>query len=158
MINNEELRKFINIADKPHADGTAEINREPDHSSTIVFDSGDWKMHDNFFGGEPYGGRQVVYYKDQPVWFCAYYGKITDSKLDVRLVYDFLRKSLRQAPVNGFSRGPKSFVADEFEYRNKATGSLETFSGHESILYKGVEVYWADYLGGVVDIHARGEY
>ena len=29
---------------------------------TIPYEKGDWKSHDNFFGGEPYGGRIIVFY------------------------------------------------------------------------------------------------
>ncbi|MCA9349035.1 hypothetical protein KC878_02705 [Candidatus Saccharibacteria bacterium] len=157
-LNLEELRVFLNKADKPHADGTAKIVREPDGSSSISFADGNWKMHDNFFGGEPYGGRQVVYFKNQPVWLFVYYGQITDKSLDVHPIYNFLRKSLQQAPVNGFSRGPASYRDGSLEYRNQATGSLESFKGREVILSNDTQVYWAEYMGGLVDIHARGEY
>jgi hypothetical protein len=56
MFSLISLQKFLNKADKPHADGTAEIRREADGSRTITFRDGMWSMHDNFFGGEFYGG------------------------------------------------------------------------------------------------------
>jgi len=37
------------------AGGSAVKTREADHSTTIVLEHGDWKFHDNYFGGEPYG-------------------------------------------------------------------------------------------------------
>lgn len=157
MFSLISLQKFLNKADKPHADGTATIIREDDGSNSIRFRDGTWSMHDSFFGGEPYGGRQIVYYNKRPVWFCAYYGRVED-RVAVKPVYDFLRRSLQQAPVNGFSRGPAKFSEGEFTYHNNAEGSLENFSGHESIDQSGHEVYSADYMGGLVDQHARGEY
>ena len=157
MIDLEELRKFLNNADKPHADGTAKIIREEDGSSTITFSEGEWSMHDNFFGGEPYGGRQIVYFQGKPAWFCAYYGWIEQGN-DVKPIYDFLRLSLQHEPVNGFSRGPASFVEGEYEYRNSATGSIENYSGDEIIMKNGKQIYVADYMGGLVDQHANGEY
>ncbi|MCA9347673.1 hypothetical protein KC930_03800 [Candidatus Saccharibacteria bacterium] len=158
MINNEELRMFLNKADKPHADGTAVIKRGSDGSSTIEYVDGKWSMHDNFFGGEPYGGRQIVRLNGEPVWMCLYYGAITDKTLNVHEVYDFLRKSLQKAPVNGFSRGPKSFKSGSFEYRNVADGDITSYHGHETIFLDGEKIYWADYMGGLVDQHAKGEY
>lgn len=161
MKNNfstDDLVKFINQADRPHADGTAEVMREADGSSTITFKSGAWRMHDNFFGGEPYGGRQVVYYNDRPVWLFVYYGQVTDRAIELEGVYNFLRLSLRQAPVNGFSRGPAIFKHGEFAYKNTVNGSIENFKGREVILFAGKQVYWAEYLGGLVDQRGQGKY
>jgi hypothetical protein len=64
-----DLTRFLFEA-KDH--GYADIQRarpttERDHSLTIGYESGDWRLHDNFFGGEPYGGRAVVFVKGRPL-------------------------------------------------------------------------------------------
>lgn len=158
MINKEELRLFLNKADRPHADGTANIVREQNGSSTIEFADGEWRMNDNFYGGEPYGGRQVVYHKGSPVWMCVYYGWIEQSVGNVKLIYDFLRLSLQHAPVNGFSRGPGVFTDGKLEYKNHAKGDISNYSGKEVISTGGKDVYYAYYLGGLVDQRNRGDY
>jgi hypothetical protein len=58
-MQHTELTRFLFDA-KDH--GYADIQRgrptaERDHSLTMGCESGDWRFHDNFFGGEPYGGR-----------------------------------------------------------------------------------------------------
>ena len=47
----------------------------------------EWHYHDNFFGGEPYGGREVIFCHDQPVWMMVYYGEVSDKSLDKKIVY-----------------------------------------------------------------------
>jgi hypothetical protein len=61
-----ELKEFLIKANRPHAMGTANVARQKDGSHTIIFREGDWSMHDNFFGGEPYGGRQVIHQTSFP--------------------------------------------------------------------------------------------
>jgi hypothetical protein len=61
MIDLDALKQFLSKANAPHAFGTAQMEREDDRSRTITFCNGQWSMNDNFFGGEPYGGRQVVH-------------------------------------------------------------------------------------------------
>jgi len=56
------------------AGGTAVKIQEADHSTTIVLDDGKWRFHDNYFGGEPYGGREIVFLDGRPVWMAVYYG------------------------------------------------------------------------------------
>ncbi len=34
----------------------------------------EWAFHDNYFGGEPYGGRSVAFHQGKPVWIAVYYG------------------------------------------------------------------------------------
>ena len=80
MADIDELKDFLTKANMPHADGSADMTKESDGSRTIVFADSDWSMNDNFYGGEPYGGRQVVFYKAQPVWMCVYYGWVDKDR------------------------------------------------------------------------------
>jgi hypothetical protein len=59
------------------AGGSAVKTLEADHSTTIVLEHGEWKFHYNYFGGEPYGGREVVFLGGQPVWMPS----ITDRSM-----------------------------------------------------------------------------
>ena len=71
-------------------------NKLPDHtinedkSTTLIFESGDWKYHDNYFGGEPYGGREVVFFKGEPIYIMVYYGVVDESVSDHNKVYGIL--------------------------------------------------------------------
>ena len=152
----EQLRQFLIKSNVPHATGTAKMSSEKDGSRTIVFADGDWSMHDNFFGGEPYGGRQIIHYQEQPAWLCVYYGRVQDTVQSADAIYDFLREALQHPPEDSPYRGPASYKKGEFEYQNRVEGSIGDFSGKEVILENGKQVYWAKYFGGTVDQRFKG--
>ncbi|MDR9866111.1 DUF5680 domain-containing protein, partial [Pseudomonas baetica] len=66
---------------------------EADRSTTIVFESGEWRFHDNYFGGEPYGGRAVAFFKGRPIWMAVYYGSVDGRDGQVQPVYSFLQRA-----------------------------------------------------------------
>jgi len=159
MINLDELRKFKKEA---HGAGYESENpknevKEADGSTTLWYESGDWKLHDNYFGGEPYGGRTVISYKNKPVWIMVYYGWLDDTVSDINEAYLFLRKALRakkDPPVGEAEetfRGPKEFREGKFKYVNNWEGALENYSGKEEIYLDGDLIYTAMYMGGLVD-------
>lgn len=123
---------------------------EDDGSTTIPFEKGSWKSHDNFFGGEPYGGRTVVFFEAKPVWIMVYYGWIIEGQ-ETDPVYEILRGALKQMPEDYPFRGPKEFKDGEFIYTDTWNGDVERFSGEEQITKGGELIYKADYLGGLVD-------
>ncbi|GHV24908.1 hypothetical protein FACS1894176_02220 [Bacteroidia bacterium] len=52
MINLSELCRFLTKAKKAtyaSGDSTKKI-KESDFSTTLLFEEGDWKYHDNYFG------------------------------------------------------------------------------------------------------------
>jgi hypothetical protein len=59
----------------------ASPRKEADGSTTIEYRSGEFSFHDNFFGGEPYGGREVVSWKGHPVWMLVYYGRVDEAEV-----------------------------------------------------------------------------
>jgi len=146
----EELRKFI-IESSEHGYGAGVSSKlEQDGSHTITYESGDLRFNDNFFGGEPYGGREIIFYKGKSYWIMVYYGAVT-AELDHNLVYGVLKKALMNFPKNLPLRGPENLKDGDFEYQNKWQGDLASFSGREIILKNKKEVYFADYSGGLVD-------
>jgi Domain of unknown function (DUF5680) len=101
--------------------------READPSTTIVLEQGDWKFHDNYFGGEPYDGREVVFLRGQPVWMAIYYGQVQDANVDS--VYSFLQRAFRDAPADFPVRGPEELTEGPFSYQNVHDGDVASFSG-----------------------------
>lgn len=128
--------------------------READASTTIVYGRGGWRLHDNYFGGEPYGGREVVSLDGRPVWMAVYYGWVEGGSVDAERVYLFLQRALREAPPAFPIRGPDELSEGPFTYRNAHQGGVANFSGEESIHEGGRHVYTARYLGGLVDRRA----
>lgn len=153
MKKQSGLRKFI-IKANAHGYASGEATpskKEKDGSTTIAFTSGDWHMHDNFFGGEPYGGRLVVFHKNKPHWIMVYYGYVAKHAENIAEIYAFLQSTLRRMPHDAPFRGPKTFKQGDFVYKNKWKGDLESYSGEEVILQQKKEVYRAWYMGGLVD-------
>jgi hypothetical protein len=147
-----DLKRFLALANKAgYASGNRKsLTKEKDHSTTIRFKSGFWEFHDNYFGGEPYGGREIISYKNQPVWIMVYYGLVTNS-IKPEKIYPFLQKALGLFPVDYPYRGPAIFEEDGFIYKNNWSGEIESFSGKEIIIKDNKEIYSASYIGGLID-------
>lgn len=148
----QTLRRFILQANKlGYASGEEkQWIKEKDRSTTILFNQGPWKMNDNFFGGEPYGGRIIISHKNKPYWIMVYYGWIIEG-INPDDIYPFLRKALSAMPKDYPYRGPKELKEGKFIYKNQWQGSLDNYNGEEVILKNNQEVYRAKYLGGLVD-------
>ncbi len=150
------LDELLGFVIEEHIAGYASDNKsnwvkESDGSTSIRYEKGEWEVHDNFFGGEPYGGREVVFHKGYPVWMMVYYGAVSETEPNLKEIYQFLQKALKACPKNNPYRGPKEFIEGSFVYRNSPKGKIVVFSGKEEILKNGKVVYWAKYEGGLVD-------
>ncbi|MCL5439013.1 MAG: DUF5680 domain-containing protein [Patescibacteria group bacterium] len=131
-----------------YALGSKNIIREKDGSYSTRFKEGDFDFHDNWFGGEPFGGREVVKFKEKPYWMMVYYGADLTGK---ELVIPTLIKALSNMPIDFPARGPQVFEEGQFRYENEWEGGIEQFSGEEQILSNGERMYSAKYMGGLVD-------
>ena len=154
-MDKEDLRKFLVAA---HQAGyivgdEKRWTKEVDGSTTIKFTQGDWTHSDNFFGGEPFGGRILVTYKSKPVWIMVYYGWV-EADVDLNQFYKLLRNALKLMPESAPFRGPELYQEQEYTYKNHWTGGLERYNGEDQI-HKGDKlVYQANYFGGFVDQRA----
>ncbi len=154
MFDQNELCKFLVKAKKSTyaAGDSAKKIVEADKSTTLIFEDGDWKYHDNYFGGEPYGGREVVFFRGLPVYMMVYYGWVVEGVADVQTVYKTLQGALSQIPEDKPFRGPKRYNLDDVEYINVYEGEIDNFFGEEIIKSAdGDEIYKAKYIGGLVD-------
>ncbi len=153
MFDKKELCKFLVKAKKfTYAAGDlAKKIVNDDKSTTLTFESGDWRYHDNYFGGEPYGGREVVFFKDNPIYIMAYYGQVDDSIVDIHPVYIFLMEALQLISEDWPYRGPRNYNRGSLSYRNSFTSEVDNFFGKEIISKNGKEIYQARYIGGLVN-------
>lgn len=152
-LNKPELKKFIYAAhNRGYAlgDGVKDI-KEKDHSTTIEFSLRKFSYKDNYFGGEPYGGREVVFYDGSPVWLMIYYGAVSTGYSQIKEVYSFLQQALKKEPLANPYRGPEKFNKGKWSYKNKWSGDIQNFSGKELIYAGSVLVYKSNYLGGMID-------
>lgn len=154
MINQKDLCEFLVKAKKAtYASGdSAKKIIEADKSTTMIFEEGDWKYQDNYFGGEPYGGREVVFFQNLPVYIMVYYGWVVEGASDINAVYKTLQGALTLIPEDKPFRGPEKYNQDGAEYSNFFEGEIDNFFGEEIITAKdGKEIYKAKYIGGLVD-------
>ncbi|MFA5188902.1 MAG: DUF5680 domain-containing protein [Patescibacteria group bacterium] len=153
MPDLKQLCKFLVKAKKStYAAGeSAPKVIENDKSTTMIFIDDDWKYHDNYFGGEPYGGREVVFYENKPVYIMTYYGSVNKDITDLKGLYGFLQQALKQIPEDKPFRGPKEYQANDFKYLNEFIGEIDNFSGEEKIFQNNKQIYQAKYAGGLVD-------
>ena len=154
MIDLNELCKFLVKAKKSTyaAGDIAKKIVEDDKSTTMIFENGDWKYHDNYFGGEPYGGREVVFFRNMPVYMMVYYGWVIEGVSDVQAVYKTLQGALSLLPEDKPFRGPKKYNLNGIEYSNEYEGEIDNFFGIEIIKSDdGNEIYKARYIGGLID-------
>jgi hypothetical protein len=156
-IDLKQLISFITEANKAgYASGQDNVwKKQPDGSTTITYKNEDWLFCDNYFGGEPYGGREVVFYRNKPVFIMTYYGRICDKTFDNKVIYSFLQKALKLFPEDRPFRGPEIFHEEiggkTMKYENDWQGEIDYFSGEEKIFIDDKEVYEAKYAGGLVD-------
>lgn len=145
----EDLKQFLIQAKlRGYAAGESVSTKEQDFSESTRYTHGNFTFHDNWFGGEPFGGREVVWKDNKPYWMMVYYG--SDSGKAPNLI-PFLRQCLSHMPEEMPLRGPKEFIEGDFKYINKWHGKIERFYGEEKIFYKGEDVYATRYIGGLVD-------
>jgi hypothetical protein len=128
---------------------TISVRLETDGSKTIEYTRGDWRSHDNYFGGEPYGGRTVVFYQNQAIWMMVYYGQVVSG--DSKEIYKILRKALLASPDDFPIRGPASLPFDGCRYNFAWSGQISKFEAMEYIMRNGAEIYRAKFVGGLVD-------
>lgn len=141
------LLQFLIKAKKEFASG-AEVIKEEDGSFSLKVEDGDFKFHDNWKGGEPFGGSETVWYKGKPIWMMVYFGEdMTGNEGAIPT----LRKALSQMPEDFPARGPRVLVDGEYKYENNWFGEIGKFDGKESIYQKGNKVYYASYHGGFID-------
>ena len=121
-----------------------------DGGRELVYEEGAWKYRDRYFGFNPFIGEEIVWKDEKIVWGMSYYGKILSEGVDAGELYGFLKKALARVEESIPFRGPKTFIEDDFSYRNSSSGSVEEFHGVEMILQRGVRVFELTYHGGVV--------
>src|SRR5687767_7405866 len=109
-MDTDALRGFLVKSNNAgYAEGDEKAwTKEADGSWTIAYEEGRWRSHDNFFGGEPYGGRTVVFHDEVPVWMLVYCGWVDESS-DPKRLYDVLKNALKEMPKEAPLRGPRCY-------------------------------------------------
>jgi len=121
-----------------------------DGCKELEFQQGDFAYRDRYFGSNPFVGEEVVLHGGRVVWAMNYYGAVSADDVPADLVYQFLCRALGQVEEGRPFRGPRLFLEDDFEYHDESQGTVERFTGVETILERGREIYRLVYHGGAV--------
>ena len=116
------------------------------------FVDGDWKYHDVYAGRRWPPGKEIIFYKNMPVWCMSYQGKVSSivEEEEVTSTYSFLKNALRASDVKRPFRGPKRFLEGDFEYTFDFVGDYSYFVGRESVRKQGDEVFFQDIMGSLI--------
>ncbi len=152
-----QIENIISFLREAHANSYASGDaskqvKETDNSTTFTYDKDNWHYHDNYFGGEPYGGREVVFFDNKPIWMMTYYGTVASSVEDFSDIYAFLQEALKQGTDDYPLRGPQKYEAEGLTYSFYVDGTPSKFVAMEIIKKDGKVVYSANFAGGFVDI------
>ena len=146
-----ELLNFLNSIE-----GWADKNIEesgPRHGlKAIVIKKNGWTYSDQYVGGEPFQGLEVVWLGRLPVWSMSYRGFWNEDNYNAML--EFVKGALKNPPENAPWRGPKRYSVKEMPdwlYANKWRGTIKEFEGRETISHKGKRVGYTIYQGGLVN-------
>jgi hypothetical protein len=148
QVSPQELEEFITKAKKATYASKGEGQTEADGSKTLQFKDGEFTYRDKYFGSYGFGGEEVVWFKEKPVWVMNYYGRIEKRIIDPETIFVFLRRALLKIHPKRPFRGPNHYEEADFEYTNSNIGDITRFIGTEQIAYKGETVYKLEYHGG----------
>jgi len=151
MVDKQQLCAFLVRAKKSTYAAGDKANKkiEQDFSTSLLYTEWDRTYHDNYFGGEPYGWREIVLFKNKPIYIMTYYWSIQVS--DLKRIGTFLQHALSSIPEQYPYRWPKEYNEDNLSYLNTFIWEIDNFSGEEIITQDGKEIYKAKYIGGFVD-------
>ena len=158
-MDEESFLEFIAKAHKHTYAAPADVKAKYRCENPILqghkdydFIDGDWRYHDSYAGQLWAPGKEVVFYKDNPVWCMSYQGQAAEGLQDdfIEKVYLFLKKALRACTPDTPFRGPPSFKEGDFEYEFAIKGDYQYFTGRESIKHKGKEVFFQDVMGSLI--------
>lgn len=147
----EELTRFVVKAKQSTfaSDGGSIPSTRPG-SQDMTFADGDWRYHDSFFGTADFVGREIVYYKEAPVWGMAYLGRVLQKDVHKSALWQFLKRALLHTYAEGRFLGHSSYGEGEWLYRDTNEGTSARFSGVEEIYRNDDLVYRLDYFGGLL--------
>ena len=131
--------------------GEGSEKRLEDGGRELVYEDGNLKYRDIYFGSDYFIGEEVVWLDGKVAWGMNYYGKTLSKFVSSEKIGAFLKEALKLVIKNRPFRGPDELVGGDFKYIDKSAGGIENFEGTEAIFYRGEKVYELKYHGGTVN-------
>jgi hypothetical protein len=120
-------------------------------SHDLVWEEGDWRYRDSYFGGTNFIGQETVWRGAQPVWAMNYYGFILRPDLiDGQRAGETIKAALSAMYAQGRFLGGFAWSGPHGDYVDQSSGDVGHFFGREVILVDAVEAYGLHYCGGLI--------
>jgi Domain of unknown function (DUF5680) len=120
-------------------------------SHDLKFADDDWSYCDSYFGGTDFLGQEVIWLNSEPTWVMNYYGFILRPDLITPTqAGDTLKRALSAPDSQARLLDNLFFDGPHGRYTITSKGSIDHFSGQESISVNDVIAYALDYHGGLV--------
>ena len=152
--NSKKLTDFLIDAKKTTYAGEGNLTRPSrPESKDFKYEDDDYYYIDSYLGGTNFVGEEIVgmFNSKDTIWGMNYYGYMLVEKLP-KGFSAFLKKSLKNVPVEAPFRGPANFKELDYEYNCNWNGDIYRFRGKETIKYKGHYIYELVFHGGEVKI------
>lgn len=128
-----------------------QVGRRPSSEGVYIYEEGELKYEDEFFGNGRFQGQEIVYEKGKPIWGMIYYGGIPkDITVNPEEEFNFLRKALTQTAPTARLEGDSNFSESKRTYKSKVLGTIDDFKGEETIIFSGVVTHEVFFAGGVI--------
>lgn len=156
MLDINALKIFLkNSSSHTYAGDGKEITPQRPGFIEIEYEEGDWYLRDSYVGHFQDPGMTVVYFKDKPVWTCAYGGKVIEKFYSqTNEIFTFLKKALSSKDLKKAKhipvRGPSEFVDGEWRYNINFEGEMKCFYGREKIFLNNKLCFFQDIIGELV--------
>lgn len=111
-----------------------------------IFEEGEYKYCDSFFGASSFSGQEIIYNKSKVCWSMNYYGKVLGDCFNG----DFLKEALLLVSEERPYRGPEIYKRGEYIYVSDIEGDITSFSGNEKIYYQSQKIYECLFHGGII--------
>jgi len=142
FIINAKLNSWVGDGNKHYG---------PDYSRNYSYHENELKYYDQYFGNLMDGGREIIFYNDNPIWILCYHGGVHwEYNDESKCIFNFLRIALANPPPEFPLRGPRYYEEKRYEYFNNYHGDFYYFSGNETIHLNNTEVYRREYVGGEI--------
>lgn len=147
IVNTNQLITFLVEAKKStYATHQNKINSIRIGSHDYIYNKGQYKYCDSFFGASSFSGQEIVYNDDCVCWSMNYYGTVYSDYFSG----DFLKEALLMVNEKRPFRGPEIYTRGEYTYVSQVTGDFLIFQGHEEIYYQSQKIYDALFHGGII--------
>lgn len=143
-----ELRNFIIRArSQTYASG---VPPQKITEKTYLVESGNLLYKDVYYDQERiFQGQEVVFHDKKPVWSFSYRGEVGEGQ-NSKVIFDHLRRFLRELVFNTRFDTPCEMQIDDFVYICQSEGDFSDFLGNEAILRNDGEIYHLNFFGGMI--------